>query len=337
MDAKDIEILSNEKIPESIRVALAQKFVSAKDEEAARALENDRLNLEKQKFKWNTPLVIALTGLITLTATFVFDRITAQDVTKNTINLEQHQAELAAQKLSLEEQFKAQSSEREFQYEIVRAELGKEGRTTAQRAALLLFLARAGVLNALNASELQEMAEQQQREPEKEIIPELSSSIELPSVAELISEFEGFSPTKFVDSFGGATIIGIGHVLTADELASGRIYADGASIPFENGITEQQAIQILSSELEPYRSRIEKMVTVSLTPNQRDALVSFAYNVGFAALSRSTLLKRVNAGEFDKVPEEFRRWNKGTLDGTQSIIPGLVQRREAEIRLWLAD
>jgi lysozyme len=72
------------------------------------------------------------------------------------------------------------------------------------------------------------------------------------------------------------------------------------------------------------------MVKVPLIQAQFDVLVSFAFNCGTAALKRSTLLKRVNAGAFEAVPAELMKWTK--TDGRE--LPGLVRRRRAESALW---
>lgn len=336
MDAKDIAVLSDEKIPEAIRIALAQKILSAKDDEAVRTLEKEKFDLEKRKFRWNTPLVVMTTGLVTLSATFVFDRITAQDQTTNTISLEQHRADLEQQKFTLQQELETLSSEREFQYEIVRAELGKEGKTNAQRAAILLFLARAGVLSALNPDELSRMAKEQQENPNQEIIPKLSASNDPLVLTDLLSQYEGFRAKQYLDPTGIPTI-GIGHRITPEEQQSGLIIVDGESIPFKDGITEEQAIRILANELEPIRQRVIDAVKVTIAASQRDALVSFVYNVGLENFMRSKLLQRINAGDFENVPEEFRRWTRGTINGKKVTLPGLVNRREAEIALWLAE
>jgi hypothetical protein len=71
------------------------------------------------------------------------------------------------------------------------------------------------------------------------------------------------------------------------------------------------------------------MVKVPLIQAQFDVLVSFAFNCGTAALKRSTLLKRVNAGAFEAVQAELMKWTK--TDGRE--LPGLVRRR-AEAALW---
>ncbi|MCE7030384.1 M12 family metallopeptidase [Jiella avicenniae] len=185
MDAEDLKLLSNEKIPESVRTTIAEKILGASDRAAERDIETKRLAQEKQKLLWNTPLVAALAGLLTLSATFIFNRITASDETDRTITVDQVRAELKKSEARLTQELEvaasenlakleAKAREREFQYEIVRSELEKQGKTNAERAAVLLFLVRAGVLNALDRDELVIMAREQQENPEKTIIPELS-------------------------------------------------------------------------------------------------------------------------------------------------------------------
>lgn len=188
MRAKDVELLSKKDIPESVRAVIAKQILSASDRTAAREIEADRLEYEKQKFFWNTPFVAALAGLVTLTATFAFNLVSARDDTTNTITLEEVQYEFQQSEARLKQELdtastenlarlEAEAKEREFQYEIVRSELEKEGKTNAERAAVLLFLVRAGVLNALDRDELTLMAKLQQENPDQNIIPQLSSSV----------------------------------------------------------------------------------------------------------------------------------------------------------------
>ena len=67
-----------------------------------------------------------------------------------------------------------------------------------------------------------------------------------------------------------------------------------------------------------------------LTANQYDALVSFTYNVGASALERSTLLKRVNAGDHKGAADEFLKWNKAN----GKVLAGLTRRRASESLLY---
>ena len=62
-------------------------------------------------------------------------------------------------------------------------------------------------------------------------------------------------------------------------------------------------------------------------------MVDFAYNAGVGNLKSSTLLKKVNAAQFDDVPAELMKWTKGG----GKVLPGLVRRRQAESAWWTTD
>jgi GH24 family phage-related lysozyme (muramidase) len=100
--------------------------------------------------------------------------------------------------------------------------------------------------------------------------------------------------------------------------------------------TREEAEQGLLRELTQYAAEVDRAVTVPLTPDQRDALVSFTYNVGGTALRRSTLLKKVNKGDFVGAEAEFGRWVYGSDGGSSRKIKyaGLVRRRKAEAALF---
>jgi lysozyme len=95
-------------------------------------------------------------------------------------------------------------------------------------------------------------------------------------------------------------------------------------------ITRKEAFIRLDRDLVQYEDGVKKHVKVDLTQSQFDALVDFTYNVGVGAFSKSTLLKKINAGKFDEVPAEFMKWTKG--GGKE--LPGLVRRRRAEVKFW---
>ena len=97
-------------------------------------------------------------------------------------------------------------------------------------------------------------------------------------------------------------------------------------------ITQQQAEDILKADLVKYEQPVAAMVKVDLEQNQFDVLVDFAYNAGVGALKTSTLLKKINAGDFDAVPDELMKWTKGG----GKVLPGLVRRRQAESAWWNA-
>ena len=98
-------------------------------------------------------------------------------------------------------------------------------------------------------------------------------------------------------------------------------------------ITQEDAEQMLVDELHEYENYINEYVTAPLSQNQFDAMVSWVYNLGPANLKASTLLKVLNAGDYEGVPAQIRRWNKAGGE----ILDGLIRRREAEARLFKND
>ena len=130
----------------------------------------------------------------------------------------------------------------------------------------------------------------------------------------LIKKFEGCELTAYQCSAGVWTI-GYGHTKGIEEGME---------------ITQQEAEDMLVEELHEYENYINDNVTAPLSQNQFDAMVSWVYNLGPANLKASTLLKVLNAGNYDGVPAQIKRWNKAggvTLDG-------LIRRREAEALLF---
>ena len=131
---------------------------------------------------------------------------------------------------------------------------------------------------------------------------------------EILKYFEGCKLTAYQDSVGVWTI-GYGHT---------KGVFDGMTI------TQEEAEQMLLTELEEYEGYIENMVTVPLTQNQFDALVVWIYNLGPTNFKNSTLLKELNAGNYNAAGQEITRWNKAG----GKVLAGLVKRREAEAELF---
>ena len=95
-------------------------------------------------------------------------------------------------------------------------------------------------------------------------------------------------------------------------------------------ITEVQAEAALIHDANEAATAIKRLVKVPLTENQMGALVSFVFNIGIGAFGTSTLLRKLNAGDYNAVPAELARWNKN--DG--KVMKGLTNRRAAEAGLW---
>jgi len=131
------------------------------------------------------------------------------------------------------------------------------------------------------------------------------------------------------DDWRGYLTIGYGHLLTKSELNLEKIEINGKYLEYWNGLTEQQAIQLLDEDVDSAENEVNK-VDVLLEQNQFDALVSFTFNVGNGAFRGSTLLKRLNKGLYEEIPNQLKRWNKSG----GRINPGLINRRQHEADLW---
>lgn len=149
-----------------------------------------------------------------------------------------------------------------------------------------------------------------------------------------IGEAEGSSSTVYPDS-GGAPTIGIGHLLTKGEKASGKIVIkslNGMSpevVKYSSGLTNDQISRLLLSDLVVVEEKM-KLVRVPLTQYQYDTLVSFTFNVGNDAFENSTLLKRLNLKEYKAIPEQLMRW----VHDNGKEVSGLINRRKLEVSLW---
>jgi lysozyme len=98
-------------------------------------------------------------------------------------------------------------------------------------------------------------------------------------------------------------------------------------------ITEAEAEGLLYADLVAFERAVNELVQVPLNQDQFDALVSFVFNVGVSAFSKSTLLKLLNQGEYAAAKEQFARWNKAGGE----VSPGLINRRRRESALfWMS-
>lgn len=134
----------------------------------------------------------------------------------------------------------------------------------------------------------------------------------------LIKKFEGFSEKEYICPAGKATI-GYGHVILASEV-------------FTQPMTRNEAENLLKKDLITREIDLNKSLKVPITQNQFDALICLIYNIGITNFKSSTLLKFINEKMFDKAPDQFRRWRY--VNKVES--KGLLNRREEEIKLWLA-
>lgn len=137
---------------------------------------------------------------------------------------------------------------------------------------------------------------------------------------DLIKGFEGKRLVAYDDGVGVWTI-GYGTIK----------YPSGVRVKKGDTCTEAQAETYLKSDLVKFENAINRLVKVPLNQNQFDALASFTYNLGETNLSKSTLLRKLNAKDYKGAADQFLVWNKAG----GRVLTGLVRRREAERSLFL--
>lgn len=135
----------------------------------------------------------------------------------------------------------------------------------------------------------------------------------------LLMEWEGRRLKLYRDAAGLPTI-GVGHLVHHNE-------------DFSKGITTSQALDLLEADIERFNEAVSNSVHVPLNQDQFDALVIFAFNVGVGAFKNSSLLVKLNAGDYVAVPSKMMLWTKSG----GKTCKGLVNRREKEVRLWNSE
>lgn len=146
---------------------------------------------------------------------------------------------------------------------------------------------------------------------------------------DFIKSVEGVKNFVYADSAGLPTI-GVGHLLLPGELSSGKINIGDKSYKYHEGLPDNAIDGLLMRDLHIAQCDVNVHVKSELTQNQYNALVSFVFNVGVGAFRNSTLLKLLNTGDYDAVPDQMRRW----VFSAGRQIQGLKNRREREIELW---
>ena len=131
----------------------------------------------------------------------------------------------------------------------------------------------------------------------------------------LIERREGRRLTAYRDTRGIWTI-GVGHAVTG---LPPRPYAGMT-------ITEAECDALLAADLAPVEAVINRRVTVPVTQNEFDALVSLGFNIGIGGLGRSLVLRRLNVGDVRGAADAFMDWAKP---------PSLAGRRQDEMAQFL--
>ena len=135
--------------------------------------------------------------------------------------------------------------------------------------------------------------------------------------AALCRRFEGFFSTPYICPAGVPTI---GYGTTH--------YPDGRPVTLRDApISRERAEELLAHDLRTvFLPAVIRLCPALDTRKRLAAILDWTYNLGPGNLSASTLRRRINAGRWDEVPGELRRWTRGG----GRVLPGLVRRREAE-------
>jgi lysozyme len=138
---------------------------------------------------------------------------------------------------------------------------------------------------------------------------------------DLIKKWEGCQLQAYQCSAGIWTI---GYGTTA---------AAGLGIEPAKGmaITQERSEDLLRQGIEKFAAKVDELITTKVNQNERGAIICLAYNIGCGALSKSTVLRELNAGNKDRAAAAFKMWNKAGGE----IVQGLVNRRNAEVTLFL--
>ncbi|QIX17352.1 lysozyme [Burkholderia multivorans] len=153
------------------------------------------------------------------------------------------------------------------------------------------------------------------------------------------AQFEGYSNKVYSDPVGINTVC-VGHARTGPDgkpLRAGQTYSD------------EVCSYLLGKDISEADKTVQRLFKVPLSEGERIAYTDFAFNAGAANLAASTLLKKANAGDRVGACRELPKWvcatvdkGKGDVSGTcatkdrsKKQLPGLVKRRNAEMRSCL--
>ena len=137
---------------------------------------------------------------------------------------------------------------------------------------------------------------------------------------DLICDFEGKRLVAYDDGVGVWTI-GFGTT----------IYPNGIRVKKGDTCTLDQAKSYMAHDLKKFEQAVNGAVNIALNQNQFDALVSLTYNIGTGAFNKSTLVKKLNAGDIRGAADQFDVW----VNAGGKRMQGLVNRRSKEKLLFL--
>lgn len=149
----------------------------------------------------------------------------------------------------------------------------------------------------------------------------LASILVSSSLAASVATYEGFRPVAY-------------RPLPQDVLTYGSGFTrrpDGSPVQAGDTISIEQNKIRLRKELSTFKSSIAKCITVPLTENEAEAYISLSFNIGTQAFCKSTLVKKLNAYDYEGACKEILKWDM--FKGKQ--LKGLTNRRVKEYKQCL--
>lgn len=131
---------------------------------------------------------------------------------------------------------------------------------------------------------------------------------------DFIKGFEG-ERLKAYQCTAGVWTIGVGHT---------------KGVKPNDRITEGISKILFEQDLLAFKLEMLPLVKVEVTQGQFVALLSFVFNLGITFFKTSTLLKKLNQGDYVGASNEFLRWKYAN----GKVVEGLLNRRKAEKALF---
>ena len=139
--------------------------------------------------------------------------------------------------------------------------------------------------------------------------------------APLIELVEGVENRPYMDIAGVKTVCA---GITGPDVVWGKTYSN------------RECRNLLEKHIQIHGKHVQNAVTYPIAPETRAALISFSYNVGGSAMSKSTAVKLINQGKVEQGCKALGMWTKARINGRLVTVNGLVNRRNEEIKLCLS-
>lgn len=127
---------------------------------------------------------------------------------------------------------------------------------------------------------------------------------------------EGYKDNAYIPLAGDIPTIGFGTT---------------SGVKLGDRTTPEKALQMAMRDVQSYEGAVKSCVKVPLSQNEYDAFISLSYNIGTGAFCKSTLVKKLNTGDYEGACKQILLWDK--FNGKPLV--GLTKRRQEEYKKCL--